>query len=200
VNVPASQHATHDLLERARQQSQRAFSLLLERIGLKLRVWLRFHMTDAVRAVTSEDDLLQETWVVAAQKLGEFEYRGPGSLHQWMAKILRHHLLHAQREVARGERARTAQASAGDPDLLRALLDSTPGISTQAGSKETASRIAAVLRSLPDEERQVLLLRVYEGLSGREIAAQLAVEPSTVSMRFHRALGKCAQRLRDLDA
>jgi RNA polymerase sigma-70 factor (ECF subfamily) len=60
--------------------------------------------------------------------------------------------------------------------------------------KEAAEEIAAALERLPVEQREVVELRIYGGLTFREIAEVLAVPQGTVATRYRTAL----QRLRAL--
>ncbi|MBI2484596.1 sigma-70 family RNA polymerase sigma factor [Candidatus Uhrbacteria bacterium] len=55
-------------------------------------------------------------------------------------------------------------------------------------------RILERLEQLPEDDREVLLLRYVDGLGPKEIADLLHCEPNTVSVRIHRAV----KRLRDL--
>ena len=54
-----------------------------------------------------------------------------------------------------------------------------------------------VLSALPEKDRSAVLLRVYEGLSGREAAAVEGLDESTMSVRLREALRKCAARLKE---
>ena len=63
-------------------------------------------------------------------------------------------------------------------------------------SKETnssRSELAAVLAVLPDEQREVLLMRFVDDMSLQEIATALNIPLGTVKSRLHHAL----QKLRD---
>lgn len=57
-----------------------------------------------------------------------------------------------------------------------------------AGNSDARLVLLAALRALPLVQRQVLVLRYYEGLSEREIAAVLDVAPGTVKSRCARGL------------
>jgi RNA polymerase sigma-70 factor (sigma-E family) len=55
-------------------------------------------------------------------------------------------------------------------------------------SRDTARLVLAALRALPAQQRVVLVLRYWAGLSEQEIAAQLGCSPGTVKSRASRAL------------
>jgi RNA polymerase sigma-70 factor (ECF subfamily) len=60
---------------------------------------------------------------------------------------------------------------------------------------ETAPPVDAALRALPPEQREVVHLRVYEGLAMTEIAARTGVPLGTVHSRYRYALGKLRAQL-----
>ena len=174
---------------------------LIRRAESKLRVLLHFRMSPRLREVLDEDDLMQEVWTEAARKLASFEYRGPGSLQRWLAGILANKLRHAHRIAQRigVPSSRLAPASTAlAAGSLEALLASTQSsVSAHARKRELETRVRDVLRRLPEPEREAVLLKVFEGLNGREAAERLGVDESTVSVRFKRALETCAIHLRE---
>ena len=177
---------------------------LMPRVEGRLRLVIHYWQAARPAVTIDPDDVLQEVWITAARKLAEFEYRGPGSLQRWMAGILRNKLMHAQRAGRRrpmSESALAHQSADRDSpkaDLFAALEKSQPGVSRRAQLQEAVEQVRRVLDRLPPAERDVVVMKVYEGLTGREIAERLGVEESTVSVRFRRALASCARHLRDL--
>lgn len=57
--------------------------------------------------------------------------------------------------------------------------------------------VAETIAELPDRRREILLLRVADGLTPVEIAGRLGVSESTVRTQLTRAMDKCTQRLRE---
>jgi RNA polymerase sigma-70 factor (ECF subfamily) len=84
---------------------------------------------------------------------------------------------------------------AGSSDLLaRQLVAGTPGPSERVLREELRQRVQRALELLGAEDREVILLRDFEGLSNGEAAQALGLSPSGATMRYGRALA----RLRDL--
>lgn len=194
--------STRDHLSDARLRPEEGWPALLARVESQLRVVLHFRMTPAARASVSEDDLLQEVFAEFVRKIDDFEYRGPGSLARWLCGILRNKIHHAERRTARSPRvARPVEVdveSTRHPDLLNAVRASQPGVSHDARQRETVDQIRTALGELPEPLREVLLLKVYEGLSGREAAERLGIEESLVSKRYRKALDHCRTKLGEL--
>jgi RNA polymerase sigma-70 factor (sigma-E family) len=77
-----------------------------------------------------------------------------------------------------------------------------PGPARIGASPETAleadddrQRVMAALRSLPDRQRECLVLRYYLDLSEAEIATTLGISPGSVKTHAHRGLAALAVRL-----
>lgn len=62
-----------------------------------------------------------------------------------------------------------------------------------------SERIAAVVRQLPERQREIVVLRYFGELTITETAAQLDISESTVKSSAHRALQTLAARRRAVD-
>lgn len=196
---------TKDILDELALDPNGGWERLIARVESKLRVLLHFRMSARLRDVLDEEDLLQEVWAEAARNLERFEYRGPGSLQRWFAGILSNKLLHAGRESRRlpipasavaPESTITALASRR-LELVQGLQATQSSVSAHARRRELEERVRGVLLRLPKGEREVILLKLFEGLNGREAALRLGVDESTVSVRFKRALETCSHHLKE---
>jgi RNA polymerase sigma-70 factor (ECF subfamily) len=72
--------------------------------------------------------------------------------------------------------------------LARQLLASGSTPSQQLIKREFVRRVRDAVSQLPDGDREVLVLRNLEGLSNREAAQVLAMDPATASRRYGRAV------------
>jgi RNA polymerase sigma-70 factor (ECF subfamily) len=72
--------------------------------------------------------------------------------------------------------------------LAKQLLasDSTP--SQHLSQQELARRLRQSVAQLPDADREVVLMRHFEGLSNQEVACLLGINPATASKRHGRAM------------
>lgn len=71
------------------------------------------------------------------------------------------------------------------------------GVATEVSDHQS---MRDALDSLPVDQRAVVALRFYEGLSEAETAAVLCVRPGTVKSRTHRALARLRELLKEEDA
>lgn len=121
-------------------------------------------------------DLLQEVWLRAFHKRHTFE--GRGSFIGWLLMVGRTVGLAAVRKPPRELSTETLPEAAApvvsDPDVLR----------------------GAVL-ALPERQRDVLLLRLVEGLSVAETARRMQCAEGTVKASLHQATRKLREHLKE---
>lgn len=124
------------------------------------------------------EDAVQETWLAALR-------RPPRALSAaWIAEVARN----AARKIRRGESRRAARERAS------AVPEAAEGQwrpERQAALREVVDAVLA----LEEPYRSTVLLRFYEGVPPREIAARQAVSVSTVNSRLQRALARLRERL-----
>jgi RNA polymerase sigma-70 factor (ECF subfamily) len=75
-------------------------------------------------------------------------------------------------------------------DEVPDAADDAPGPEESALRSDDARRAHALLATLPDDQRELLLLRVAAGLSAEETGAVLGMSPGAVRVAQHRALNK----------
>ena len=98
------------LIERAQAGDRSALSLLLEEHHSDIARRVRGRLPAAVRRRCADSDIVQETLLIAAQRIGKFEYRGTGSFRAWLAGIaenagrraVQHHAGTQRRDVRAG--------------------------------------------------------------------------------------------------
>jgi RNA polymerase sigma-70 factor (ECF subfamily) len=150
------------------------------------------------------EDVVQETWLAVVKGLDGFE--GRSSFKTWVFTIL------ANRARTRGVREHRSvpfssleaeEHALGVPgERFRPASDHWPGHwsepptpwsdvpAARLESKEIRSLIFDAIRSLPQQQRDVIALRDVEGWSAEEVCAALALSDSNQRVLLHRARGK----------
>lgn len=121
------------------------------------------------------EDVASETWISVARALGSFEGDGD-ALRALVFTIARRRAVDHVRKLARTPLPVAGRVAESAEDL--ALGD------------EVAK---AVAEALPEEQAQIVLLRVVGGLSVEEVAAIVGRRPGTVRVLQHRALKRLAK-------
>ncbi|MBL4849634.1 MAG: sigma-70 family RNA polymerase sigma factor [Planctomycetes bacterium] len=127
---------------------------------------------------TATEDLVQETFLRAYQRLRSYEPRY--RLSTWLARIA----LNAARDHGRRSQVREAAL-----DRV-ALPQESPSPLDLASSRETSRRVEAALAGLPTQQREVLVLTLWGGCTQREAAQALQLPLGTVKSRQRAALSK----------
>ena len=139
-----------------------------------------------LRSREEAEDVLQETFLEAWRSAERFDARR-GTAAAWLIAIARSRAL--DRIRARGSSERAAQALARE-DAAPVPLPIEP-----AEARQDRERIQAALASLPPEQRTVLELAYFEGLTQSEIAARTGDALGTIKTRCRLALQKLAGAL-----
>jgi RNA polymerase sigma-70 factor, ECF subfamily len=164
-----------------------AFTQLYERYARRIYA-LCVHTLGAGRA----EDAVQETFLRLWQAAAQFD-PARGRFSTWFFAIARHHLMHELRRAGIRRRAEVAveiaevfAAPTGDPEAL-------------AGARDDAQSLARALQRLPEEQRQVLAMAYFGGLSQSQIATHLALPLGTVKKRVRLAMEKLRAALAPMD-
>lgn len=137
---------------------------------------------------TLAQDAVQDAFLGIWRGASTFDAsRGAG--RAWLLRIVRYRSLDALRRLGVGARraidAQRLQERAADPESVHAT----------AQRNEAAAAVAAALRGLPDDQRQVIELAYFDGLTQVEISERLGLPLGTVKSRARLALHKLRAEL-----
>jgi RNA polymerase sigma-70 factor, ECF subfamily len=135
------------------------------------------------------DEVLQETFLELWRRARDFD-PARGGLDSWVATIARTRAIDRLRSVASG--SRLLQGAADQPPPVSAL-PTDPREAAEAAQQRV--RVERALQALPPEQRSVVELAYFEGLSQSEIAERTGTPLGTVKTRARLALTKLAQLL-----
>ena len=148
------------------------------------------------------EDVLQETWLKVVRSAREYEPKA--KFTTWLYTIARNLCVDSARKEsyrqASSLEAPTGNGAGGEEG--RALGEALPdtGASPERGAYNARLRplIERALASLPEEQREVFLLREYSGIAFKEIAEVTGVSENTVKSRMRYALEGLRRRLAEL--
>ena len=162
-----------DLLSAARRGDRAAINELLARYEPSI---YRF----GLRMCGDEDaarEVLQETLLAAFRYLPGF--RGDAALSTWLYQIARSFCI----KERRGQRP----TSSLDDAAAAELVDPAPPPDARVHAHEIGELLAAAIKTLPQDQREVLILRDVEGLSAEQTAEVVGIEIGAIKSRLHRA-------------
>jgi RNA polymerase sigma factor (sigma-70 family) len=131
------------------------------------------------------EDLFQETFIKVIQSLRGGKYKDNGKFLSWVIRIA-HNLIidHFRKE----KQMNTVSNDDTEVDLFNSKKLSDSNIEELIINSQIKSEIRVLINELPDDQREVVLLRHYGGLSFREIADQTDVSINTALGRMRYAL------------
>lgn len=165
--------STDRLVERARKGDGAALEQLLSTIAPSIRRFgLRMCKNDP-----DAQDVLQETLLSIVTNLHQFE--GRSSLSAWVFAITRS-------ACQRRRRGLKNRPHFGQETLETQPADA-PSPEQYASDREIGAALTRALDALPEEYREVLVLRDMEGLTATQAAASLDLSVEALKSRLHRA-------------
>jgi RNA polymerase sigma-70 factor (ECF subfamily) len=170
-----------ELIERAKAGDSAAFGAL---VRLHRDAVYRF----AARWLADSDqalDVAQDVFVRAHDGLKN--YRGDGRFRTWLFSIT----LNAARSLARRQKRRgeiRLDTGADFPDMR------TPP-DAKAARADAYNRAAQELATLPEKQRGAVTLRIYEGLSFKEIGEIIGCSEGSARVNYHHGIQKLRESL-----
>ncbi|MBI5692140.1 MAG: RNA polymerase sigma factor [Verrucomicrobia bacterium] len=128
------------------------------------------------------DDLVQESYARLLRMREQQRLRSPRGLLFTMARNAAHDLFR--------RRGTAAIAPVTETERER-VVDETPGIAEVVSRRQEIELLAGAIEALPERCRAVFILRQFENLSQREIAARLGIAEHTVESQLTKALRRC---------
>lgn len=174
------QDSEQKLIRKIQQGDTSASRLLYDR-------YVRYLAAIVSRYITHDEDVkdvLQESFLKIFSSIDTFQYKGPGSIKGWMAKIALNETLKQIRKNSKMEFSELSGNEMEKPDDE----PETENIPT--------SEIYRMIRELPDGYRTIFNLYAIDGKSHKEIAALLNIKESSSASQLHRAKAILANKIK----
>jgi len=203
--VPSESLPTVELIPPARGGDAEALQALLRRSQEFVRLVVRARCPGQLRARLESCDIVQEVLLRAARGIGQFEGSREEEWRAWLARVAEHEVIHQARfhlGAARRALSREQPLPAGPESSANgvsrlgvwfAAAQTSP--SQVAVRNERALLLADALARLPEDHREVLVLRHLEGLAFLEVAERLGRSAGAVRVLWTRALKKLREEL-----
>ncbi|HEX8335956.1 MAG TPA: sigma-70 family RNA polymerase sigma factor, partial [Pyrinomonadaceae bacterium] len=176
------------LVERAQAGDGDAFGEVVRRWERKIYA-LAYGITGSVEEAR---DATQETFIAAYRNLPRF--RGEAQVSSWLHRIAVNQCITRQRRArVRAETGLDEEVEAGREQSFSTGREASPAHASE--SKQRAEAVRRAVASLPQELREVVLMKEFEGLTFQEIADALQIPLSTVKSRLYTALRQLRLKL-----
>lgn len=192
--------ATKRLLDEAAAGDRGAFDDLFARHQGFLHGFIELRLDRRLRTRVDPSDLVQETQLQAYRKLDDYIERRPMPFKLWLQKTAYERLHKARRRHLRAQR-RSVERETPLPDrssrILARQIIAEDGPSQRLSREELIRGVGEAVAQLGEIDREILMMRSFEGLSYDEIACILEIEPAAARKRYGRALLRLRKILDD---
>ncbi len=175
-----------DLVRESIAGNQVSFQLLVERYQGRLFALARHYTSNPVEV----EDIVQDTFLKAYSRLDTFQHQS--AFYTWLYRIATNTVLDLLKR-----HGRCPVEAVDDPEAL-----ASPGAEqrimrpdARLEKQEVAEITQAVLATLPEIFRTVLIMREFEGMAYQEIADVLEISIGTVESRLFRARARFKEKL-----
>ncbi len=173
-----SQKTDNLLVQEFLQGNSRSLEILISRYKDKLFSSILFIVKDKYLA----EDLFQDAFIKIIENIRNNRYIEEGKFLPWATRIAHNLCVDYFRKVKRSPAIKTSD----DKDIFELFTTPESASDVRIVQEETSDRVRQVLNLLPDEQREVIVLRHYADLSFKEIAAMTncSINTSLGRMRY----------------
>ena len=163
------------------QGNNEAFDLLLERHKERIYSYIYYN----VHKEEVAEDIFQETFVKAIVTIQQGRYQESGKFSAWITRIAHNLII----DYFRQEKAENwVSCDEEEHDLLNTVRLAVNPLESEMVNEQVLADVKRLVDSLPDEQREVVQMRVYQDLSFKEIAEITGVSINTSLGRMRYAI------------
>ncbi|HEX4887251.1 MAG TPA: sigma-70 family RNA polymerase sigma factor [Luteibaculaceae bacterium] len=160
--------------------NENALRLLIERHKSKIFSTIYFMVNDRELA----EDLFQDTFIKVIQTLKAGKYNDEGKFLPWVQRIAHNLVI----DHFRREKKMKTVAPTDDFDIFKVLRLKDENIQDEMVRNQIEADVRKLVNFLPDDQREVVVMRMYQDLSFKEISEATGVSINTALGRMRYAL------------
>ncbi len=131
------------------------------------------------------DDIFQDTYIKVINTLKSGKYNDEGKFIQWVMRIAHNLVIDHFRKL---KKQNFVESHNPNFDIFDTISLTDPSVEESMVTKQIHKDVKGLLEYLPEEQREVLYLRCYAGLSFKDISEQTDVSINTALGRMRYAL------------
>lgn len=170
----------NELIESFQAGNTRAFDTLIDRYQEKIYNTILFMVKDSYLA----EDLIQEIFIKIIDNIKQKKYAEEGKFLPWALRISHNYCIDHFRKVKRTPTIKTSD----DQDIFEVIKNTEHSADYKLTRSQTHQNIQALVDLLPEEQREIIVLRHYANLSFKEIATMTNCSINTALGRMRYGL------------
>lgn len=159
---------------------ENALAVLIDRHQAKIYGFIYSKVFDRDVA----DDIFQDVFIKVIKTLKGKHYNEEGKFLPWVMRIAHNLII----DTFRKDKKMPLNRDTDEYCIFSYMTDNTPNIESQMITAQVESDLLKLVSELPDDQRQVLEMRIYDDLSFKEIADMTGVSINTALGRMRYAL------------
>jgi RNA polymerase sigma factor (sigma-70 family) len=171
----------YELIQRFIKGEQSCFEQLIYRHKNKVFAYISLYIRDQALA----EDLFQDTFMKVIQSVRAGKYQDNGKFVSWVMRIAHNLIIDHFRRI---KQMNTVSNDDYESDIFNSKKLSESTIEDDIIKRQIQKDVRKMITLLPDDQREVVILRHYAGLSFKEIAEITDVSINTALGRMRYAL------------
>jgi len=171
----------YELIDGFVKGDQSCFETLIQRYKSKVFAYISLYIRDQALA----EDLFQDTFLKVIQSVKTGKYYDNGKFISWVMRIAHNLIIDHFRRV---KQLNTVSNDDYESDLFNSKKLAEANVEDHMIKRQIQKDIRKLISQLPDDQREVVILRHYSGLSFKEIADITDVSINTALGRMRYAL------------
>lgn len=171
----------YELIQRFIKGEESCFEQLIHRHKNKVFAYISLYIRDQALA----EDLFQDTFMKVIQSVKSGRYQDNGKFISWVMRIAHNLIIDHFRRI---KQMNTVSNDDYDSDLFNSKRFAESTVEDNMIRKQIHKDVRQMISQLPDDQREVVILRHYAGLSFKEIADMTDVSINTALGRMRYAL------------
>lgn len=159
---------------------EQALAQLIDRHQVKIYSFIFSKVRD--RDLT--EDIFQDTFIKVIHTLKKGKYNEEGKFVSWVVRIAHNLIIDYYRKNNKMQMQRENE----EFSIFRYMEDNSPSVEDALAQLQAEKEICGLLELLPDDQQEVVKLRIFEDLSFKEIAEQTGVSINTALGRMRYAV------------
>lgn len=163
------------------------------------RLWhiVRFRMSAKLRSRVDPDDVLQEAYLAARERVSGYLDKPSMSFFVWLRMIVTQTMIDVFRRHAEAQMRDAGREQRASASLAEKLTGHLTSPSQAAVRNEMMAKLEEALDRIEVNDLEIIILRHFEELSNAEAAEVLGIETKAASARYVRALERLKETMKE---
>ena len=176
----SSQHTDAQLVSSYLNGSEYALEQLINRHQLQIFNFINFKINDR----DTSEDLFQDTFIKVIRTLKSGAYNEEGKFLPWVMRIAHNLVIDHFRKSNRIPTLGNKE----DFDIFQFISDKSPNAESTLVQEQVLKDLQKLIQELPEDQKEVLIMRLYRDMSFKEIAENTNVSINTALGRMRYAI------------